>query len=388
MKKILCFILIAVLSFVFIPNTVADEQVLYGDVNTDTAVNAKDALLVLRYAVEKEQLTQIQLQAADVTGQGDPNAKDALCILQKSVGKLRHFDVEKTLLTWQQPKENPRIRASGYPTELVVSYCNTYEELQAVLQREELPYSKEYFETGSLVLVNFTTPDTATTYYANDLYVNNGILYMEWDEKTSGMGGCMVEPWQYLLEVKEPLDDIEQAHCKVTRYMFDANGQEKIFRTGEQIVEIMHQFPLTWRQPEKNQRINAISRNPQDRVFMCNTYEELKNALPQENLPYTEEYFKTDSLIAFYVSAPNTAIYYVPEKFYVYNDVFYMHWEKTSSSSISGAAWTYTYYFVEVKGKLPDFTTACYVENVYKYSGNQRELYQTKETTLNVFPKN
>lgn len=58
-----------------------------GDVNGDNAINAKDALTVLRIAVGKYSPTQDEITAADVNKDSAVNAKDALEILKKSVGK-------------------------------------------------------------------------------------------------------------------------------------------------------------------------------------------------------------------------------------------------------------------------------------------------------------
>ena len=66
---------------------------MYGDLDGDEEVNAKDALLVLKAAVGKIELTEDQFTAADVTADGDVNARDALDILKYAVGKLDSFKV-------------------------------------------------------------------------------------------------------------------------------------------------------------------------------------------------------------------------------------------------------------------------------------------------------
>ncbi len=62
--------------------------VIYGDVNLDRAVNAVDALQVLRHAVGKITLTEASLAAADFRQDGVINAVNALEILQFAVGKI------------------------------------------------------------------------------------------------------------------------------------------------------------------------------------------------------------------------------------------------------------------------------------------------------------
>lgn len=66
----------------------------YGEVNVDGKSDAKDALMVLQYAVQKRSFTVAEMLRADVNGDGFVNAKDALLILQYTVGKITKFPVE------------------------------------------------------------------------------------------------------------------------------------------------------------------------------------------------------------------------------------------------------------------------------------------------------
>ena len=67
----------------------------YGDLNGDEKVDAGDALLVLKAAVGKTELTDAQKELADVNGDNAIDAKDALLILKKAVGKIDKFPVEE-----------------------------------------------------------------------------------------------------------------------------------------------------------------------------------------------------------------------------------------------------------------------------------------------------
>ncbi len=69
-------------------------NVRYGDVNNDQAIDAKDALLVLKAAVGKETITDAQKKAADVNADQAIDAKDALDILKFAVKKLDQFKAE------------------------------------------------------------------------------------------------------------------------------------------------------------------------------------------------------------------------------------------------------------------------------------------------------
>lgn len=71
------------------------DVVVLGDLNGDTAVDAKDALVVLKSAVGKETLNDHQKMAAELNGDGSIDAKDALLILRKAVSKIDKFPVEE-----------------------------------------------------------------------------------------------------------------------------------------------------------------------------------------------------------------------------------------------------------------------------------------------------
>lgn len=61
-------------------------DVLIGDVNFDGVVDSVDALMVLRYSLDIEELTPEQLARADVNGDGEVDSVDALTILRISLG--------------------------------------------------------------------------------------------------------------------------------------------------------------------------------------------------------------------------------------------------------------------------------------------------------------
>ncbi len=77
----------------FVPYTVSNvpdtpvDPVILGDVNKDTKIDAKDALMVLKIAVNKLEATTQQRVAADVNKDTKVDAKDALEILKYAVKK-------------------------------------------------------------------------------------------------------------------------------------------------------------------------------------------------------------------------------------------------------------------------------------------------------------
>lgn len=71
------------------------EKTPYGDPNEDGSIDAKDALMVLKSAVNKLVLTEKQALAAEVDGLEGINAKDALLMLRFAVNKINQFPIEQ-----------------------------------------------------------------------------------------------------------------------------------------------------------------------------------------------------------------------------------------------------------------------------------------------------
>ena len=70
-------------------------KVIYGDVDANGAVEAKDASMVNKYVAGLTTLTETQLQAADVDGNGSIEAKDATLIQKYVAGLISTFPVEE-----------------------------------------------------------------------------------------------------------------------------------------------------------------------------------------------------------------------------------------------------------------------------------------------------
>ena len=71
--------------------TYGADWLKYGDVNADQAIDAKDALAVLKNAVGKETFTDVQIIVANVNVDEAINAKDALDVLKFAVNKITTF---------------------------------------------------------------------------------------------------------------------------------------------------------------------------------------------------------------------------------------------------------------------------------------------------------
>lgn len=76
------------------PLTLAQSDVVYGDVNGDGQIAASDALVVLQFTVGKTTPTEQQAESGDVNADGKTNASDALDILKFVVGKIKIFTAQ------------------------------------------------------------------------------------------------------------------------------------------------------------------------------------------------------------------------------------------------------------------------------------------------------
>ncbi len=71
---------------------------IYGDVDGDGQITANDALMILRYTVSMEQLSEQSLIASDVDGDGSTTANDALAVLRYTVGITEENKVAKPIV--------------------------------------------------------------------------------------------------------------------------------------------------------------------------------------------------------------------------------------------------------------------------------------------------
>ena len=149
---------------------VTPTDIPYGDVNGDTKVDAKDALMVLKYAVEKIDLTDEQKLAAEVDGMEGIGAKDALEILKYTVGIIEQFPAQEKAM-WQnvplvlyQFEYSPKEGASEQEeTKVVLRSVEQVEEFLGMFEKAGLANSqvtaclqsranKTYFENYTILV--------------------------------------------------------------------------------------------------------------------------------------------------------------------------------------------------------------------------------------------
>lgn len=116
-KRLFSYLLAAALLLTLVPVGAWAADILYGDVNGDGNINAKDATLILRYSVGK--LTEDQKfdeVAANVNADDRVNAKDATLILRYSVNKLDKFPADTHEHSYEAVVTDPTCTEDGYTT--------------------------------------------------------------------------------------------------------------------------------------------------------------------------------------------------------------------------------------------------------------------------------
>jgi hypothetical protein len=63
----------------------------FGDINDDGEINVQDVVLVMKHALDLEELTATQQAVADVNGDGNINVQDVTLIMQYSLGLIDEF---------------------------------------------------------------------------------------------------------------------------------------------------------------------------------------------------------------------------------------------------------------------------------------------------------
>lgn len=104
MKKLILTVIVLIMSLMMSTFVFADE-IKYGDVDYNNAVDAKDALAVLKHAAKISELDADTLVVADVTGDTGVDAKDALDILKYAAKIIDSFVVESMVEVTPEPTE-------------------------------------------------------------------------------------------------------------------------------------------------------------------------------------------------------------------------------------------------------------------------------------------
>jgi hypothetical protein len=72
-----------------------EEPILWGDANGDGIVDTTDVLLIMRYTLGLEEISEEQLPVCDVNGDGVIDFTDALLVLRKVMSIIELFPVEE-----------------------------------------------------------------------------------------------------------------------------------------------------------------------------------------------------------------------------------------------------------------------------------------------------
>ncbi len=136
MKKLVCFALALCLLWgagCLLPvRTNADSYIL-GDVNADGALNAQDALLILRAAVSTATPTDVLMMRGDWDRNGRLDANDARYVLKKAVQPKIHLTPQENALLNQYGKGNVNkdTALNAIDALYILQYCVKKRQLDA-----------------------------------------------------------------------------------------------------------------------------------------------------------------------------------------------------------------------------------------------------------------
>ena len=191
MKKLICTVLcMALLCCAALPAAVLAATP--GDVNGDGKISAQDALLILRHAVGKEELSGDALWAADVTGKRDPNAADALCVLQKAVGKRPYFAVERIDPSGEEITLHCSVSEDDdfVPGEILVAIKAAYSAINKVWKPSDFPGLSGITEIEDMTYAD--TQDAIDVYEAVENFHQLLVIHIADTSKAAVISGIRV----------------------------------------------------------------------------------------------------------------------------------------------------------------------------------------------------
>ena len=143
---------------------------------------------------------------------------------------------------------------------------------------------------------------------------------------------------------------------------------------------------LAWKQSDELKKVEVNYDDYSSMICICNTYEEFEYyiGVSVEKTPYTEEYFKTDSLVLVPLTTPDTATYYTPKALYLDKDRLCMEWDQ-KTYGFGGCVSETWQYVLEVKGHLNRVKEVHSKVTVYDINENKEEYVRnTYEYTPNI----
>ncbi len=167
------------------------SSIMYGDVNGDGVINIHDSVLVNKYIMGTETLTEEQKMAADVNGDGVVNVLDATLISRMFLGLIYEFPAEAgpTLVL---PKDNAKIDTTSVHFKWEASDDATRYQLEVTRADDDTIFKREDLgNVTSYVLAGFPVEGTE---YNWRIRAGNDDVWGNWSLHRSFINGNVPSP--------------------------------------------------------------------------------------------------------------------------------------------------------------------------------------------------
>lgn len=173
-------ILIAVLFCLIVYNgvfnifSVADERIVYGDIDGDNKVDIQDATLVLREALLMDDLNEASIVAADVDGDLEISLNDAQLVLKYALNIINAFPVIETDKLTSQPNHTDKLQSTDIPIITESSEQTSSPFITYPSERTDLPNVTNSPDEQSNILIAYFSKTGTTQSMAEFIQQDTG----------------------------------------------------------------------------------------------------------------------------------------------------------------------------------------------------------------------
>lgn len=347
MKKKVIFIIVTFCIFVLATfNTFAD--VMYGDITGDNAINAEDALAVLKHAADLDRIEDVDINKADVIGDGVVNAADALEILKYAAGIIDEFEYIAEVIPEPEltPEPTPEpVEINVDKEQIKVVKAGPAMDKSYVITLTSASDYQDYVAKISESHYNAFGNNTeeVANYFSEDNFINQNILAVYISNYTSGQyrqafsklvydsdkdlytvyintyTGVTVPPdtgsWCVFIPVDKSIDsDIK---CSIeTEYLWEENTVFYYTDSGIKTIKLDEAINL----PEAVTELKSYEEYKNYVNTLLTEYPEAFEGKADEILAYyDEDFFDRGSVASIYIEETDSADYEIDFQSFLYS---------------------------------------------------------------------